>query len=110
MSEADKASSPTDRVRHAVELEPMREPLWTQEEAVAFECAREYLSDIIGIYSNELSGQEAPAALGEERASWLQAEIARLVELRRQLRVKDHDQVAKVRSVYGALWRQLVEA
>lgn len=109
MSEADKASSPTDRARHAVELEPMREPLWTQEEAVAFECAREYLSDIIGIYSHELSGQEAPAALGE-RASWLQAEIARVVELRRQLRVKDHDQIAKVRSVYGALWRQLVGA
>jgi hypothetical protein len=110
MSEADKASSPTDRVRLAVELAPLREPLWTQEEAVAFECAREYLSDIIGIYSHELSGQEAPDALSEDRARWLQAEIARLAELRRQLHVKDHDQVAEVRSVYGALWRQLVGA
>lgn len=110
MSGEDKASSQPDRVHLAGELLPLREPLWTQEEAVAFECAREYLSDIIGIYSNELSGQDGRDACSGERARWLHAEIARLAELRRQLRVKDHDQVAEVRSMYGALWRQLVGA
>lgn len=85
------------------------EPRWSQEEAIAFECAREYLSDIMGLYSHKLSDEETRDLPSEDRITWLRAEIARLGELRSQLRVKDHSMVAQVRSAYGELWRRLVE-
>ncbi|MFZ5528740.1 MAG: hypothetical protein ACOZE7_18955 [Pseudomonadota bacterium] len=83
-------------------------PLWSQEEAIAYECAREYLSDVMGLYSQQLDGEEARCDPKADHMDWLRAEIARLGELRRQLRVKDHKEVAEIRAVYGALWQRLV--
>jgi len=81
-------------------------PKWTQEEAIACECACDYLGEVLGIYSSELDSEEAREAPREDRVAWLEAEIVRLARVRRQLRVTDHETIAEIRRVFGALLRR----
>lgn len=82
---------------------------WSQEEAIAYECARDYLGEVLGIYSGELDAEEARAVPRQDRLNWLEAEITRLGHARRQLRVSDHEAITEIRAVYGALLRREAE-
>lgn len=81
-------------------------PKWTQEEAIAYECACDYLGEVLGIYSGELDAEEAREAPRQDRVTWLEAEITRLGKVRRQLRVSDREAIAEICTVYGALLRR----
>ncbi len=78
---------------------------WTQNEAVAFECAREVITDLRAILTGQIaeeSGKEHPDA---ERLATLRAERSRLFHERAGLHVKDQATVARVRAEYGACVR-----
>jgi len=81
---------------------------WTQDEAIAYECACEVIGDLRGILTGQIheeSGKEHPNA---ERLEHLYAERSRLFRERESLHVKDHDKIAHVRAEYGAkvrAWR-----
>lgn len=78
---------------------------WTQNEAVAFECAREVMTDMHAILTEQIfeeSGKNSPNA---ERLASLRAERSRLLQERAALRVKDHAEIARVRAQYGAMVR-----
>lgn len=83
---------------------------WMQDEAIAFEAARNCITHLLAIRLAEhrelerLGGPVTP-----EQAS-LDAEIQRLLEERRVLRLKDHAEIARVRKEYGALVRHSREA
>lgn len=74
---------------------------WTQDEAIAFECARECITHMIAICTGEL--HENPSA---ERRAELVAERSRLAGEQRTLRLKDHAEIARIRTEYGAAIRQ----
>lgn len=78
---------------------------WTQDQAIAFEAARECIGHLIAIRISELhTGSPAP-----ERAAELEADLARLQAERRALRLTDEAEIARVREEYGAqvrAWRQ----
>jgi hypothetical protein len=75
---------------------------WTQSEAIAFECAREVITDLQAILTGQIveeSSKEHPDAKYIEH---LRAERSRLFRERAQLHVKDHAEVARIRAEYGA--------
>lgn len=75
---------------------------WTQEEAVAFESARECITDLIGICTAERYEERARATPDQARIDALNARITALGNERRSLTLFAHDAIQRVRTVYGA--------
>lgn len=85
------------------------EIVWTQEEAIAFECARECIGHMMAIYTGQIAEEEAKPQPDRQRIEVMRAERSRLASERRELHVNDHAQVARVRAEYGATiraWRE----
>ena len=81
---------------------------WTQNEAVAFECAREVITDLRAILTARITEESNKEHPDTERLAELRAERSRLFRERADLRVKDHAEIARVRAEYGAqvrTWR-----
>ncbi|GEM_PF-2755916 len=77
---------------------------WTQEQAIAYECARECLTDLMAICMGELASEQARAP----RIEALERELFALGRERQALGVHDADRVAEIRLEYGAwiaAWR-----
>lgn len=78
---------------------------WTQEQAIAYECARELIGHVIAIYSaniDEALGRPTPdMAL----VNTLRKDRADCARERDALRVTDDVGVANVRDLYGAMIR-----
>lgn len=79
---------------------------WTQEQAVAFECARECITDMMGICSGKIADEEGRAAPDSVRLASLERELSELARERASLTIHDDDKVAKIRSEYGSKIRQ----
>lgn len=79
---------------------------WTQDQAVAFECARECITDMMGICSAKISDEEGRAAPDSVRLALLEQELSELAQERAALTIHDDDRVAKIRSEYGSKIRQ----
>ena len=86
-----------------MELPAPTAPKWTQDEAIAFGCARDYIGDLMVLYLTLVDDMQSKSDAPAERVAWLQAEIMRLKAQRRSLKVSDHDEIAEIRRVYGAL-------
>jgi len=77
-------------------------PKWTQTEAVAFECAREVITDLRAILTGQIAEESRKEHPDTELLTKLRVERSRLFRERAGLRVKDHAAVARVRTEYGA--------
>lgn len=75
---------------------------WTQAEAVAFECAREVITDLRAILTGQIAEESSKAHPDAYRLAALRTERSQLFHERAGLRVKDHAAVARVRAEYGA--------
>lgn len=78
---------------------------WTQEEAIAFECARECITHMMAICSGALHDNPS-----DERRAELVAERNRLAVEQRTLRLKDHAEIARIRTEYGAIIRASISS
>lgn len=78
---------------------------WTQEEAVAFECARETITYLMAIQTGQIAAEASKQEPDAVRLASLRAERSRLAEERAALRVYDHADIARVRADYGAIIR-----
>lgn len=78
---------------------------WTQAEAVAFECAREVITDLRAIITGQIAEESSKEHPDAERLATLRAERSRLFRERAGLRVKDQAAVARIRTEYGAIIR-----
>lgn len=81
---------------------------WTQDEAIAFECAREVITDLQAILTSQIAEESGKVHPDEDLIVDLRAERARLFRERTELRLKDHANVARIRKEYGArvrAWR-----
>lgn len=85
-----------------IELPAITAPRWTQEQAVAFEAARECLGDVIAICVASIAEEEAKASPDAERLAKLETELTALTEKRRKLKLSDTEGLAQVRAFYGA--------
>lgn len=78
---------------------------WTQDEAIAFECAREVITDMMAIKTGQIAQEGDKAAPDADRLANLRAERSRLAQERAALHVDDLATVARVRAKYGAIVR-----
>lgn len=81
------------------------EILSAQEEAVAFECARECISDMMAIYTGRIAEEEAKLQPDRKHVEVMRAERSRLARERAELRLHDRTHVARVMDEYGAAVR-----
>lgn len=82
---------------------------WTAEQGAAFECAREYIAELIAIQSKLLTRERAKPAPDADTISRLQQEQARLADVRSTLKVQDSIAIDRIRKEYGArlkVWHQ----
>lgn len=92
-----------DRIEQRLAAEP--EPLWTQDEAIAFEAAREAINAVMSICTRQIADEERKA---EPDTTVINARESRLLTLHQErtaLRVTDHAGIARVRKEYGAFVR-----
>lgn len=75
---------------------------WTQDQSVAFEAARECVTDMMGICSEAIEAEEAKVWPNPVRLAQLEQELADLARERASLTVQDEARVATIRSEYGA--------
>lgn len=81
---------------------------WTQEEAIAFEAARECITDLMAIRTGQIEEEAQRPTPDPAHIEALRADRVRLHHERASLGVTDHAAVARVRSEYGAfvrVWR-----
>jgi hypothetical protein len=83
----------------------MSEAMWSQDQAVALECAHEVISDLIAIRMAEIYGEEAKGSPNLPRIAALREHVAGLWGERADLKVTDDAAVAAVRANYGQLVR-----
>lgn len=81
------------------------EPQWTQEQAIAFEAARECIGHAMAIWSAELYEEEHRSRPDAARVAGLRQELHKMAADRASLRLHDDKRIAEVRSHYGALVR-----
>lgn len=81
-------------------------PLWSQEEAIAYESARECINHLIALYSAEINNQKVQ--VDTEQVGRLKAARGGFAAELRALHVSDQEQVARIREEYGAFIRQHV--
>jgi hypothetical protein len=79
---------------------------WTQDEAVAFECARECITDVMAICSAQIADEKSTANPNAARVQALEVELVRLAGERAKLRGSQADEIARIRDTYGKLIRE----
>lgn len=72
-------------------------PTWTQDDAIAFESARECITHLMAICTDELHNRNATS----ERRTEVDAERQRLARELRELHVHDHAKIERIRRDYG---------
>lgn len=80
-------------------------PAWSQEEAIAFECARECITHLMAFYTAEIHAEETQPNRDEHRLSSLRAERTQLASEGHALHLSDNEAIARIRKEYGALIR-----
>ncbi|WP_339584685.1 hypothetical protein [Aquabacterium sp. G14] len=78
---------------------------WTQEQAVAFECARECITDMMGICSAKIAEEECKTDPDRAVLTELENELTRLARERSSLTITDDERIATVRRQYGEVIR-----
>lgn len=78
---------------------------WTQEQAVAFECARECITDMMGICSTKIAEEEGKTDPDRAVLTELENELTRLAFERSSLTITDDERIATVRRQYGEVIR-----
>jgi len=75
---------------------------WTQDEAIAYECAREAITHLRAILTSEIHDESKKLEPNAQRIEKLEAESTQLFHERANLSVEDHVQISRIRREYGA--------
>ena len=78
---------------------------WTQDQAIAFECAREVITDMMAICTGRIADERTKKSPDTELIATLRADRSRLHQERTALHVTDDANVARIRAEYGAIVR-----
>jgi len=80
--------------------------MWNQEQAVAFECAREVITEMMGILTFQINEYSKQAEPNPAHLKLLRADRSRLAAERASLHVGQDEKIAQVREKYGSFIRQ----
>jgi len=79
---------------------------WTQDEAIAYECAREAITHLRAIINHEMEEESLKLSPDRQKLANLQDEHTRLFYERAALGVKDSEKIALIRKEYGSRIRK----
>lgn len=91
-------------------LPPLSPPGWTQDQAIAYEVARELVGDVIALCTAQLAAERERPSPDAALIGRLEQELAALLAERDALRVLDDEAVARARAVHGARLRRHLAA
>ena len=80
-------------------------PLWTQDQAVAYEAALEAINDVIAGYSEQIEAEENAAHPSVQRLAWLTMRVSHARDEAHSLDVTDDASVRQVLAEYSAIVR-----
>lgn len=80
-------------------------PLWTQDQAIAYEAALEAINDVIAGYSEEIDQARYAAPPLDQRVAWLKMRIVQARDVGDALDLNDDASVAEVLREYSAIVR-----
>ena len=86
-----------------------QEPEWTQDEAIAYECACEAITHLMAIKTRLIHEEEQKENPDVDLITGLRMERYGLHVEREGLQLKDHDGIARIRSEYGAIIRAFMD-
>jgi len=78
-------------------------PQWTQDEAIAFECACEAITHMMAIQSELIYEESHRIEPDADRIASARAELSRLHQERSVMLVEDHFEFARIRTEYGSI-------
>jgi len=79
---------------------------WTQDQAVAFECARECIVELMAICSAELGDLDGQVDVCADHVNRQEQRLADLAAELRQLHLADTDNIERIRRDYGRQVRE----
>ncbi|MDM0029141.1 hypothetical protein [Variovorax saccharolyticus] len=82
---------------------------WTQEQAIAFESARECITAMVAVHTAELAEEKQRPEPRPEVMNDIRDEINRLFAERAGMHVNDDETVRRVREIYGPKVRAAME-
>lgn len=77
-------------------------PKWTQDEAIAFECACDAIRHMMSICSGALCDEKRKSKPDALRIAEIEKRMDELWRERTSFHVKDHEKIATIRREYGA--------
>lgn len=78
-------------------------PRWTQDEAITFACARDYLAELQAAYAVALDELVSQPDADANRVDWLRGELVLLQQQQqRDLTVRDQAAIAEIRAAFKA--------
>lgn len=80
-------------------------PLWTQDQAIAYEAALEAINDVIAGYSEQIDAEENGPQPNAQRLAWLTMRVSHAREEAHSLDVNDDATVRQVLAEYSAIVR-----
>jgi len=81
---------------------------WTQDEAIAYECACEAITHLRAILTGEIAKEAKKSCPDKQRLNELYAERSQLFRERAALHVTDQAKISQVRTRYGARIRSWI--
>lgn len=80
-------------------------PLWSQEQAIAYEVALEAINDVIAGYSEQIALEQARPTPNAARIAWLEMRTDQAASVHRSLDVRDDANVQQALSEFSAIVR-----
>ena len=80
-------------------------PMWTQDQAIAYEAALEAINDVIAGYSEQIDAEESRPKSSAQRLAWLSMRVSHARDEARSLDVTDDASVQQVLAEYSAIVR-----
>lgn len=80
-------------------------PLWSQEQAIAYEAALEAINDVIAGYSEQIALEQAHPAPNAARIAWLEMRTDQAISVHRSLNVCDDCNVQQAIFEFSAIVR-----
>ena len=77
-------------------------PLWTQEEAIAYECARETMNDMVAICSSRIAKEKKKANPNLQKIQSLYSQRLKFLKERDLISLHDQETIQKIFKNYGS--------
>ena len=89
-------------LKNVTQIQNPNEPLWTQEESIAYECARETMNDMVAICSSLVAQEKKKADPDLQRIASLYGERLTFLKERDSINLHDQATIQKIFNNYGS--------